>query len=335
MLQMRTQRSSLSGSHAHYFSSAHLTTITGAAIELFVKRTWYRNLARIRRACSASASHEAPTVHSSIAARLPLEVVGMIIAQLFCDMRSLSACSLTCYSWYIATIPHLHHTLSTPTSYSHWDGDGRFVWSKQLRNKHKLGLLPLVKKIHIRRRHYRFKRSALFSLTGFNHRILRHFSALTNVQELEIDSLDIPSFMPSIQRYFGHFLPSVRSLFLTQPRGSDRQIIYFIGLFQHLEDLGLYILGDVQDEPVDNQILVPPFAPPLGGSLTLTTCERVRIVKDMVDLFGGIRFRHMNLRAVNGTRLLLGACAKTLETLRLNPFDTGGGNFTDLRAGAN
>ena len=308
--------------------------IIGTSIELFVKRTWYRSLARIRRACSASASHEAPVADPSLAARLPLEAVGMIIAQLFCDMRSLSACSLTCYSWYIATTPHLHHTLSTPTSYSHLDGDGRFVWSKQLRNKHKLGLLPLVKRFHIRQRRNYFERPALFSLAGFNRRILCHFSALTNVQELEIDSLDIPSFMPSIQRYFGHFLPSVRSLFLTLPKGSDRQIVYFIGLFQHLEDLGLRVWGDVQDQPVDNQILVPPFAPPLGGWLTLTMFNRVRILKDMINLFGGIRFRHMNLCNANGIRLLLGACAGTLETLRLNPFDTGGGNFTEVRAGA-
>ena len=44
----------------------------------------------------------------------------------------------------------------------------------------------------------------------------------------------------------------------------------------------------------------------------------------MIDLFGGIRFHYMNLFNVAGTRLLLDACAETLETLRLYPTDPRG-----------
>ena len=47
-------------------------------------------------------------------------------------------------------------------------------------------------------------------------------------------------------------------------------------------------------------------------------------MKDMIDLFGGIRFRYMDLFNVAGTRLLLDACAETLETLRLYPTDPRG-----------
>ena len=50
----------------------------------------------------------------------------------------------------------------------------------------------------------------------------------------------------------------------------------------------------------------------------------VGLLKDMIDLFGGIRFRHMDLCDVNGVGLLLGACADTLETLRLYPADPRG-----------
>jgi len=42
----------------------------------------------------------------------------------------------------------------------------------------------------------------------------------------------------------------------------------------------------------------------------------------MVDLFGGLRFRWMDLFCVEGMPLLLNACANTLETLQLDPFDS-------------
>ena len=45
---------------------------------------------------------------------------------------------------------------------------------------------------------------------------------------------------------------------------------------------------------------------------------RVELVEDMIRLFGGIRFRSMDLFYVGGTRLLLNACVETLETLRLH-----------------
>jgi len=52
--------------------------------------------------------------------------------------------------------------------------------------------------------------------------------------------------------------------------------------------------------------------------------KRAGFAKDMIHLFGGIRFRYMDIFDVEGTRLLVGACAGTLETLRLYPTDPGG-----------
>jgi len=48
---------------------------------------------------------------SSPAARLPLEIVEIIVAHLIYGMPGLLTCSLTCYYWYLVTIPHLHHTV--------------------------------------------------------------------------------------------------------------------------------------------------------------------------------------------------------------------------------
>jgi len=75
--------------------------------------------------------------------------------------------------------------------------------------------------------------------------------------------------------------------------------------------------------------LVPLSVPPLRGWLTLTCFTRENIVKDMISLFGGLRFRHMDLFRVKCVRLLLDACAETLETLRLYPSDPYGEEFPE------
>ena len=184
----------------------------------------------------------------------------------------------------------------------------------------KLGLLPLVKRFWIHR-YFTFDGTPV-SPEYFNWCIRRQISGLTNVQVLEIDDLDIPGFIPGGRQYFGPFLPTVRSLLLRAPRGSPQQTIFFIGLFQHLEDLTL--LGPTPEwhhKPVDDPTLVPPFTPPLRGRLGMVCFMEADFVKVMIDLFGGIRFRYMDIFGVRETRLLLGACARTLETLRLHLND--------------
>jgi len=47
----------------------------------------------------------------------------------------------------------------------------------------------------------------------------------------------------------------------------------------------------------------------------------VGFLKDMISLFGGIRFRYMNLYEVHGMWPLLDACAETLESVVLDPTD--------------
>ena len=217
----------------------------------------------------------------------------------------------------MASVPHLHHTLTTRPR--RWYG--RRGWSEPLQNASKLGLLPLVKKFKLHGTDYT---NPGFFPKQFNRRILRHFSALTNVQELSIDDLDIPSFVPMVQRYFGHFLPTVCSLTLRDPFGSCQQILYFIGLFEHLEDLALIadIFVSRQSESAGDLTLVPPFAPPLQGRLVIHSFTRVGLWEDMIHLFGGIRFRYMDLFDADEIPLLLGACAGTLETLRLHLDDS-------------
>ena len=205
---------------------------------LFVKRVWYRSRVITRGICSRGTPPATSTTRSPPATRLPLEIIEIVVAHLIYDKRSLLACSLTCHSWYIASVPHLHHTLSAYISWPH--EDPKLRWPNPLRGASKHGLLPFIKKLQVHGRH-----SAKFSPKRLNSNTLRHFSALTNVRELTIDCLDTPKFIPRIQQYFGHFSPTVRSLTLKAPKGTHRQIIFFIGLFQYLEDLTFFGMGNL------------------------------------------------------------------------------------------
>ena len=317
MPPMKTPTSSLSGSCIIHFSSSRLIMTTSTVIELLVKRVWYRGQAVIRRIRSENTAPGAPATGVPLFTKLPPEILEMIIGHLAYDLPSLRACTLTCRSWYIAATPHLHYLLCISNEY--WGP--KYRWSNALRHMHMLGLLPLVRTFWFRGDN----NDDALSLKRFDHHTLRQFSALTNVRRLAITHLDIPSFMPGIQQYFGHSQPTVRELYLREPKGSRRQIIYFIGLFEHLEDLELHDLpGVLEGEPVDDLTLTPSFVPPLRGGLKLVRFKRMDILKDIIDLFGGIRFRRMNLLDVEGVPLLLGACARTLETLTLYPTDPRG-----------
>ena len=288
-------------------------------IELLAKRLWYRGKAKIKQLRCGDTS-ETSTPLSSPITRLPQELVAVIISYFIDDTSTLLACSMTCYSWYIAAVPHLHHSL---TAGEPWEA--KYVWPKPLQNSYKLGLLPLVKRFRIRADTYH---SLEFTPRQLDGHILRYFSALTNLQELGIDALQVSSFMPDIKRCFGHFAPTLQFLALREPRGSCRQILYFIGLFPNLQDLKLcYRLPVVEQESTTDPELVPLSTPPLQGRLTLTCFTREQLVKDMITFFGGLRFRSMDLFRVDGVRLLLGACAETLETLQLYPGDPYGGEL--------
>ena len=242
----------------------------------------------------------------------------MVISHLIHDTHSLLTCSLTSRSLYLATVRHLHSTLVTHTRRS--NGKDKTQWPKPLLMASKLGFLPIVRELFISGGSLDDERFCAKRLPLLAQ---REFSTLTNVRQLSIDNLDIPSFMPRIQKYFGQFSPTLQSLTLKKPQGSCQQILLFIGLFPHLEDLGLHFdWANLRREPDNNLKLTPSSSPPLRGRLTASCCFRSdNFARAMIDLFGGVRFRHMDLVHMGGTQLLLGACADTLETLKLDATD--------------
>ena len=312
-------------------------------ISALADQLWYRNRVKIKQLPTVSGTSapcppqttdpetptdleistdlETPTALETPAARppqitrLPQELVEMIISYFIYNTRTLLACSMTCRSWSIAAVPHLHHSLTTD-EHSHGWVDRKYMWPKPLQKSYELGLLPLVKRFRVRIAYYPDVKFAL------DDHIMRYFSALTNLQELGIDHLHVSDFMSDIQRSFGHFAPTPRPPAPRAPKGSCWQILYFIGFFPNLQDLKICYksLTEEQESTADAE-LVPLSVPPLHGQLTLTCFTRVKLVEDMIALFGGLRFRRMDLFRVRCTRLILGACAETLETLRLYPTD--------------
>jgi hypothetical protein len=253
--------------------------------------------------------------------KLPQEIVEEILSYFIYDINSLLACSLTCRSWYIATISHLHYSLTTDEA-GYSPKDRLSWWPVPLKKMYEFDLLRLVKRLRIRL----WWPDGRFTPEDLGGRNLCYFSALKNLQELGIDKLQVFSFIPDLQQYFGHLSPTLRFLALREPKGSSRQIMYFIGLFPNLQDLKLQypILIKEYENAIDTT-LVPLSSPPLRGRLTLISLTSEQIVKDMITLSGGLRCRQMDLFGVKCLPLLLEKCAETLETLRLYPTDPYGG----------
>jgi len=247
-------------------------------------------------------------------ANLPQDILEIIIADLGDDTWSLKAFSTTCYSWYLAAVPHLHRTLTLEERPS----DPARGELKPLAKLHKMDLLPFVKNLWIRAQSF----DPWLSPRKFDRQALRCFSALTNVQQLRIERFDLSKFMPGVERYFGHFAPTLRRISLTISSGTQRQLLYFLALFPNLDDIEIeyypITAPDATTNP-DSEVAVPFSVPSLRGQLKLTHFSSETISRDMITLFGGLRFRYMDLFSVEGSRLLLGACADTLQTVRIYP----------------
>ena len=194
--------------------------------------------------------------------RFPLEIAEMIIAYLTDDLDGLKACSLTCRSWYIAAVLHIHRTLTLEEGRL----DKRRDKLKPLSKLHELGLSPLTKQITV----HQLLNSQWFTPQAFSRRDLRYFSAFTNVRILKIEHMNISGFVPGIERYFERFSPTLRSIVLCNPCFTPRQLSYFLSLFSNLDDISIKGSSARQpDTTTPDAKLVPLSAPELRGQLTL------------------------------------------------------------------
>jgi len=303
---------------AHKGSDPHTVRTVGINLSTRMVIIWRRGKTNVNRLLG-NAHPETCTAHESTC-RLPCEIVEMITAYLTRDLDALKTCSLTCRSWYSVVAPHLHHTLilrGKCASKTHSK-------LKPLSKLHELGLIPLVKEIRVFHAYQIYDGRPWFAPQAFSRRDLRYWSAFTNVQILKLDQPEIHRFIPSVERYFKHFSPTLRSITLYHPRSTLRQLSHFLSFFPNLDNVK--ILGIDTTYPPNATIpdaeLVPFSAPTLRGQLILYHISCVKVWTHLVTSYDGLRFHYMNLRNVAGwAPVLLEACAETLETLRLCPLD--------------
>ena len=286
----------------HHYS---LTT----EIERLANAVWYRSKAKLKSAL-ASKGPDTPT-DSRKSCMLPPEIVEMIIVYFEYDIATLRACAATCSSWYNVATPYLHYALSLRTSCV----DKSRRYPNLFASVHKLGLLPLVKRL-------RFEEDPFgvpwVTPDTLNYRSMRHLHALVNLQDLIIANLDLSEFPVGAGDYFGHFSPTLRSVALSCPRGTRRQLLDFLRLFPMLDHISIsnYDVRTQAHEALDpRQVL--PIKGGLRGRLILENFGGERLLKDVIVAFGGMRFAFIDLQNTRGAQLLLEACADTLETVRI------------------
>lgn len=248
---------------------------------------------------------------------LPYDIVEIVIAHLTHNLRTLKACSLICRSWYIAAAPHLHHTL-TLTGDKLEIGRSRLEPISELQE---LGLIHLVKSIRLRQG---LDKDCWFTPQALTQLDLRHFSTLTNVHTLKLQNLEINHFVPTLERHFGHFSQTLRSITLYDPWCTPRQLSHFLSLFSNLDDIGIRNTLTRQLITPDAQ-LVPFSTLKPRGRLALYNFNWAETWTRLITS-GDLRFRYMDLRgSARCAPTLFKACAETLETLRLGVIDGSAG----------
>ena len=273
---------------------------------------WYRSKAKLKGALARRDSNILKD--KSHPHKLPPEIVGMIIAHLAYDIPALKACSATCLTWYNFVCPYLHYTLifrhkSTGALHSSLD---------PLLSLRGFGLLPFVRKVQF---DGRSPATPWVVPAIFNPRSMRCFRLL-DLQELAISHLDFSKFPAGVGEYLGHFSSTLRSLSLMSPLGSRRQLLEFFMLFLRLDNIKICDRRtDERHEALDRRV-APTIKGGLRGQLELKNFNDEGLLKDMIVVFGGLRFTAMRLEGVVGVPLLLRACMNTLEAVYIYPGGT-------------
>jgi len=285
----------------------------GTNLSTRVATVWYRGKVKVDRLLGDPPGTRITHEQSR---HFPYEIVEMIIAHLINDLDALKACSLTCRSWYIIMVPHLHHTITLKRERrGHPHPPPTRARLKPLSKLHQLGLAPLVKEIRVEQRRDMIR---WFTPKAFGRCDLRHFSAFANVQTLRLQEPDINRFIPGIKRHFGHFSPTLRSITLYNPHCTPQQLSHFLSFFSNLDDVELRCTVAFYAAPTKLVPFSTP-APKLRGRLALYDFHWVETWGHLIATCSGLRFRHMDLREdASCAPILFEACAETLETLRFN-----------------
>ena len=241
------------------------------------------------------------------------------------DMDALKSCSLAGKALSCSTKPFIHRTLYlTPRSGVPTGPKVPGPWNEfmGLPALDERGLLQ-----HTRHLSMSLPRNPLFAHDLQPH--IQHLCTITNLRSLKTRWLDVPSFIPNMEEYFGTFLGSLQSLEMDSPRGDHKQILYFVCHFPNLRDLKI---NGLQDYSHSMRSGGPHFdiktSPPLDGTLDLQLGMDPKpilsdlkgpqlFLRNIVPLPSGLKFRTLKLSGCfgNAVQPLVDACAPTLECM--------------------
>jgi len=262
---------------------------------------------------------------------LPYDIICEIFALL--DMKALKSCSLTCRMLSISAKPILHRTLHLNPRFGDLTAPSFPGHRLEFRGFCVLGKRGLLQ--HTRRISISLRRNPilLYDLEPYPQQL----RTLTNLRSLKTRWLDVPSFIPKMDEYFGAFLGSLQSLGLESPRGDWEQILYFVCQFRDLQDLKI---NSFQDSSRSMRSGGSNFeiktSPPLNGTLNLHLVKTgptwgdsngdQPILSALLALPSGLKFRTLKLsgRVGNNLRLLIDSCGPTLEGMELRAQYDGG-----------
>jgi len=259
---------------------------------------------------------------------LPRDIIEEIMQLHRGDLRTLMACSLTCRALFSAVRGLVHERVRL------------LPWRRypiyKLKDRIKQQVLPGWRpRTDCRKVHLRYlSKGGKHGLLGYARGVyvdigqefspeslevyLPHFRSFDRVHTLGISSFDPAKFLPTFERYFGQFVPTLRSLHLPYVKGSVQDVLGFICKFPHLDNLSLTISSPHSAD-------VPPklsveHSPPLKGTLVLRGSALIP-ARFLLGIPGGLHFRSIEVDAVDKGELdgILAACSSELEMLSIRP----------------
>jgi hypothetical protein len=240
--------------------------------------------------------------------------VDEILTYLEDDVPSLVSCSESCKALFCSTRPLIHRTFYLST----WYTTNRYR-SGSL-NRAKFDTLRLAGRAQV----FQYT-TQLFVRLGneFVPKNLRphllYFCAMRGITSLTIHRLDVANFLPAFDKWFGHIVPTLRSLALLNARASTEDAFHLVLRFPLLQDLHLTML--LQPDYRPPRPYVPPeltISPPLNRTLKFWgTYPSNKFIRSLARAPGGIHFRSVEVGDIGmiSIQVLIDACSKTIETI--------------------
>jgi hypothetical protein len=244
---------------------------------------------------------------------LPQELVDEILTYLEDDFSSLMSCSKSCKALFCSARPFIYRTfcLTRDTTDTYRSGSLNRGTFDTLRLAERAQILQYTTKLFIRL-------GDKFVPENLQPH-LRYFYVMRGITSLTIHRLDVASFLPALDKWFGHIIPTLRSLTLIDAKAPAEDVFHLVLRFPLLQDL--YLTEFSQPDYRLPRSYIPPeltISPPLNGTLKLLgTYSSNNFIRSLVSAPGGIHFRSVEVEDVGMIwfQALIDACSKTVETI--------------------